>query len=455
MFTEGTHLLVIRTRFAAATLAVGMVLLYQPGSALAQHGGGAGRGMGNVGGPGIGDRPSGVSPKDDLKDFHRLMALQASTEQRAMFARILEDTQSATEQLKALRELLPKTPTPAELSRPAANLQDAIETLHNGNQKFVASFSSAQKSGLKDLSKKLLKADSDLGKQGQELGHIAEAPGAAENFTNSASILDKALDTLRNNQLALATEMSIPVAAAGQDLAVTLSAVTNSIELAGQTIVIQTSGIVSPTSAEDIHSFSLKLTADLSDLQEEIASILRSQLNRSPNCGERVEIQRATLTPLGISGLLEVRVHFERWFCPPGQSGANPSELTSGDGSMEIRLTPAVGQNGGWRLASEIGRVDGDVSIRELLSSGTLGAALRDQVAAGVYAILQKGTDLKTALPPAVQESATIEKAKFNEDGAGRLSLVLEKQLRFNDEQAKQFSVQLKQSLSVQKASAP
>jgi hypothetical protein len=454
MFTEGTRLLVVRARSAAGALLVGTVLLYQSGTALAQHGGG-GRGMGNVGGPGIGDRPSGVSPKDDLKDFHRLMALQASTEQKAMFARIAEDTQTTTERLKALQELLPRTPTPAQMSKPAANLQDAIETLHNSNQRFVASFSSAQKSGLKDLSKKLLKADSDLGKQGQELVHIAEAAGAADNFTNSAAILDKVLDALRSDQLALATEMSIPVVAAGQDLAVALPAVNNSIEIAGQTVAIQTSGIVSPTSAEDIHSFSLKLTADLSDLQAEIANILRSQLNRSPNCGERVEIQRATLTPLGTAGLLEVRVHFERWFCPPGQGGANPSELTAGDGSMEIKLTPAVGQNGGWRLASEIGRVDGDVSIRELLSSGTLGTTLRDQIAAGLYFILQKGVDLKTAMPAAVQESATIEKAKFNEDGAGRLSLVLEKQLRFSDEQAKQFSIQLKQNLSAQKASAP
>jgi hypothetical protein len=90
-----------------------------------------------------------------------------------------------------------------------------------------------------------------------------------------------------------------------------------------------------------------------------------------------------------------------------------------------------------------------------LLSSGTLGATLRDQIAAGLYFMLEKGTDLKSAMPPAVPESATIEKAKFNEDGAGRLNLVLEKQLRFSDEQAKQFSAQLKQSLSAQKASAP
>ncbi len=455
MFTEDIVLPGVRTRSLAAALLVGTVLLCHPGTILAQHGGGGGRGMGGAGGAGGAGRPSGVSPKDDLQDFHRLMALQASTEQKAMFARVVEDTQNASERLKTLQELLPKGPTPAEMSKPAASLQDAIEAVHNDNQGFVASFSATQKSGLKDLSKKLLKADSDLGKQGQELSRIAEAAGAAEHFGNSTGALDKTLDTLRSDQLALATEMSITVATSGPDLAVTLPAVTNSIEIGGETIAIQTSGTVSPTSAEDIHSFSLKLTADLSDLQQEIANILRSQLNRSPNCGERIEIQRATLTPLGTASLLAMHVHFERWFCPPGQGGANPSELASGDGSMEIKLTPAVGQNGGWRLASEIGRVDGDISIRELLSSGTLGATLRDQIAAGLYSMLEKGTDLKSAMPPAVPESATIEKAKFNEDGAGRLNLVLEKQLRFSDEQAKQFSAQLKQSLSAQKASAP
>jgi hypothetical protein len=43
--------------------------------------------------------------------------------------------------------------------------------------------------------------------------------------------------------------------------------------------------------------FNLKLTADLSDLQQNITAILRAQLTRSPRCGERIEIQQATLTP--------------------------------------------------------------------------------------------------------------------------------------------------------------
>jgi hypothetical protein len=85
-----------------------------------------------------------------------------------------------------------------------------------------------------------------------------------------------------------------------------------------------------------------------------------------------------------------------------------------------------------------------------MLSSGILGNILRDQISASVLSILQKGTNLKTALPPSGQGLATTTKAQFEDDGAGRLSLVLEDRLLFSSEQAKQFTTQLKQSLSAQ-----
>jgi hypothetical protein len=459
MYAEGIRLLVASARMSMAALIIGAAVLICPGGMLAQHGGGGGRGSGGMGGLGStgagGARPSGVSTKDDLKDFHRLMALQATPEQKAMFVHIVEDAQAAGDQLKALRELLPKNPAAPDFSNHVASLGESVEKARTGNQSFIASFSPTQKSGLKDLTKRLQKTDSDLAKQTQELSQMVQTTGTDEHTASSTADLDKTLANFQSGQLALGNEMSITLPSAGQDLTYTLPAVTNSIEIAHQTIAVPAAGTISRASAEEAHNFSLNLTADLSDLQREISNILRAQLNRSPGCGERIEIQRATLTPLGTASLVMVRLHFERWFCTLGQGEERGAELAAGDGTIEIRFTPAVEQNGGWRLASEIGRVDGDISLRELLSSGSLGAALRDQIAASLLFAMQKGTDLKSTLPTAAQGSASIEKAKFQEDGAGRLSLVLEEKLLLSDEQATRFAVQLKQSLSAQENSSP
>jgi hypothetical protein len=458
MYAEGIRLLVASARWLTAALLIGAALLICPAAMLAQHGGGGGRGSGGMGGLGSagagGARPSGVSTKDDLKDFHRLMALQATPEQKAMFAHIVEDTQTAGGELKALRELLLKKPAAPDFSNQVAGLGEAVEKARTGNQSFIASFSPTQKSGLKDLTKKLQKTDSDLAKQTQELSQLAQPTGIDEHAASSAADLDKTLATFQSGQLAIGNEMSITLAG-GQDLTYTFPPVTNSVEIAHQTIVIPAAGTISRASAEEAHNFSLNLTADLADLQREISNILRAQLDRSPGCGERVEILRATLTPLGTASLVTVRLHFERWFCAPGQGAERAAELAAGDGTIEIKFTPAVEQHGGWRLASEIGRVDGDIALRELLTSGSLGAGLRDQIAASLLFAMQKGTDLKSTLPPAAQGSASIEKAKFQEDGAGRLGLVLEEKLLFSDEQATRFAVQLKQSLSAQENSSP
>ena len=135
-------------------------------------------------------------------------------------------------------------------------------------------------------------------------------------------------------------------------------------------------------------------------------------------------------------------------------------EVADSDGTIEVKLTPSVEPPSvelktGLGLVSEISRVEADGFLRDLLRSGDLGVTLRDQIAASLLSVMQKGTDLKAALPPAVREFATIQKAQFQSDGADQLSLVLEGQLQLSDEQTQQFSDQLKQCLSAQGASTP
>jgi hypothetical protein len=145
-------------------------------------------------------------------------------------------------------------------------------------------------------------------------------------------------------------------------------------------------------------------------------------------------------------------------------------EVAAGDATIEVKLTPSVEPPSletslvetssvetktGLGLVSEITRVEAEGFLRDMLRSGDLGATLRDQIAASLLSALQKGTDLKTTLPPAAQPSATLQKAQFQNAGADQLNLVLDGQLQFSDEQTQQFAAQLKQLLSAQGASTP
>ena len=88
--------------------------------------------------------------------------------------------------------------------------------------------------------------------------------------------------------------------------------------------------------------------------------------------------------------------------------------------------------------------------LGESLRSGSLGEDLRDQVAHSVLSAARAASDFKITLPPAVQNSAAIQSAKFQDVGAGGLSVVLEGQIEISNEQADQLATQLNQALSAQ-----
>jgi hypothetical protein len=433
----------------AAVVIIGIALLTIPGSLFAQHGGGGGGGHGMMS-TGMGNsagRPDGVEEKDGLKDFHRAMAVQATPDQRAAFAKISQYTEAAGDQLHAFRESL-RTASSAPSDRTTA-LDQAIARARAGNQNFLTSFSPTQKSGLKDITGKLEKSDSELDKQIKTLDQILQTPKPdSEQVAASASALDKGLAGFQNEQLALGSEMSILFPAAGEGVTFTLPLVTNSIDIAGQSIAIPASGGLSRASSENgVNVFNLKVVADLSDLQQNVSEILRAQLNRSPRCGERIEVLQATFTPLAPAGLVVVNFHFERWVCSRGQQG--PVEVAGGEATIDVKLTPSVAPTG-LALASEISRVQADGLLRDLLSSGDLGVTLREQIAASLLSALQKSANLKATLPPAAQNSATLQKAEFEDAGSDQLTMILDGQLQFSDEQTTQFAAQLKQRLAAQ-----
>lgn len=438
-------------------LLVGIVTLAIPTISAAQHGGGGGGGGG--GAPGAG-RPSGVSQKDDLGAFHRVLAMQASAHQRELFAAIILDEDHIAAQLKPFQEKSQKDiPSPVGANGPVS-LSAEIETLQSDNQKFLASFSSTQKSALKDITKKLAKEESELARQAQAFdrtgqsakpGNVANSSSNLNDQTAAAVNVDKALSSFRNEEQAIANEMSIVMAPDGANLTFKLSPMQNSQTIAGQSISVPVSGDMVRTSTEGSHNiFHLTLGADLYDFQQNITGILRPALNRSPNCGERVEIKQAQLMPTPPSSVVTAQLHFERWICAPGGSGGGSTEAAGGDGTIEVKLTPTVGESAGLGLAAEIVRVDATGFLKNMLRSGDLGEGLRDQIAATVLSALRQAANLKVALPPAAQESVSLRKAEFQNAGSDKLGFLLEGDAKVSEEDTKLISEQLtKQGLSL------
>lgn len=245
-----------------------------------------------------------------------------------------------------------------------------------------------------------------------------------------------------------------PAAAKGQELTFKIPPVKIPVDIANQPIAVTASGVISLVKAERGENlFRLELVAELSDLQRNITEVLRSQLDRSDRCGERIAIQNATLTPLAPASLLLTRLHFERWTCVKVFGKERPNKLVGGIGTIEVKLTPAVEGDSTLRLAPEIGRVEAQGPLGELLRSGSLGAALREKITRALLSAMQKGTNFKATLPPAAQDYASIQNARFEDAGAGGLNVVLDGEIRISNDQIKVLASQLKERLSSQTVS--
>jgi hypothetical protein len=182
-------------------LVCGIVLLMNPYALLAQRRGGHGAGSARA--------PVGESSADDLKGFKRAVALQASPDQVAQFWRLSESTQAARKTAQALLKLA-ENPSKTNSFRSTDELASALERTRTDNQKFLQSFSSVQRSGLKGVTKKLDQANSDVAKRRKALTRELErSPIAGQQYSGIAEKLDKALGDLQARQLAVGTEMGI------------------------------------------------------------------------------------------------------------------------------------------------------------------------------------------------------------------------------------------------------
>lgn len=194
--------------------------------------------------------------------------------------------------------------------------------------------------------------------------------------------------------------------------------------------------------------FRLELSADLSELQQNVTALLGSQLDKDDACGERITIEHAELTPVEPSSVAVVQLHYERWACAKVLGKEKSKRLVGGNAVIEVKLTPAIEQNNTeLRLVPEVGKIDADGSLGELLRSGSLGDMLRDKIRTSILSAMQKGTDLSATLPPAIEGRATIQNAAFKDGGGGRLMVVLAGEGQITREQIQVLSRQIKERM--------
>lgn len=425
---------------------VGASLLMSPTLMFAQHGGGGGGHGGGAPMTGAGlsssGRPDGVDEKDELKDFHHAMQVQATSDQAAAFRTIVKHTEAASTQLASLE----KQNDGSQWTGQAAELKQALEKARIQTTNFMDALSARQKIGLKEITTKVSKAESELA--GQEKVLEASAGDGRRDVAGQENV-KKALENFRNQQDRLALEMGIALSGGEGELAFQVPAVRTLVQVGGEKVAVSSSSAIWRVGAENGENlYKIELTADVSDLQPNFTEVLSPQVNRAPRCGERVELRDAMLTPSAPESLVVAQLYVERWVCMRAFGGETSSEIAEGSGSVEVKVTPVVA-DGALQMKTELGRVEAEPFLAELLKTGDLGDQLRKNIASAM-AMVVGSSDFKATLPAVAAGSARMESARFDTTPGANLAVILVGEVKMSDEQATAFGNQLKQQISSQ-----
>jgi hypothetical protein len=238
--------------------------------------------------------------------------------------------------------------------------------------------------------------------------------------------------------------------ASAKNEAVTLKIPPSTIRLniGNQPIAVVASGAVRIAErGHDSYSLDLELSADLSDLQQNLTPVLEAALNKNESCGDRLTILNAVLAPDPPSARVLVQLHYERYVCFKAFGKQQSKKALGGNGTIQMRLTPTIQDNKMILLVPEVESIQADGTLGELLRAGSISDKIRDKINSAVQGALQKGTDRSLTLPPAVQDIAVIEKAEFRDLGAGRLAVVLGGEAQISGKQTELLKNQLKERL--------
>lgn len=216
-----------------------------------------------------------------------------------------------------------------------------------------------------------------------------------------------------------------------------------------QHVTIVASGLISMApKTHGLNAANIDLTADFSDLQQNLAALLASALEKDNRCGDRIQIQDATITPIEPASLVVVQLHYERWACVKLFGKQQVQKLIGGNAVIQVKLTPSVSENHTeLQLTPELGPIQADGSLGELLRTGNVGEILRDKIRDAILSAMQKGLDLDAILPPVLQGSVIIQDARFRDAGSGRLIVTLNGLVQISDDQLQDLEKQLKNRL--------
>jgi len=221
--------------------------------------------------------------------------------------------------------------------------------------------------------------------------------------------------------------------------------ITTTVNVNGLPTRMTVSGSVFASSENDgQEAIRVELNADLTDFQRNLTPILAAQLNQSNRCGERLNVLDSKLVPSAPSGQLTVTAHVEKWGCAKAFGKEIVKRLAGGDGVIGVRLTPRVESQAGVKLAAEVTSIEADGSLGELLRSGAFADAIREKIRATVVSAIEKSTDFKAAVPPALQEIVSIRRVQFADGGAGRLAVAISAEARIPARQARELLERLK-----------
>lgn len=182
-----------------------LALLLFPFKVCAQYGGHRGSSAGS--------RSSGTTGQPtedpDLTGFKHDVAVQATDVQRLQFQSLSKSMETARQEAHDLQRPTSGSDSSTFVGS-ATSLRDAVDDAQRENRAFVNSFSDAQDSGLKRLTKKLIKSNGAVTKHASQLdAELEKVPLDPHRLTSLAASLEKALESLQADQLALAKEMGI------------------------------------------------------------------------------------------------------------------------------------------------------------------------------------------------------------------------------------------------------
>ena len=155
--------------------------------------------------------PGKRSTDTSIQDFKRAMAVQAAPDQISDYQSLAKNIEGAKRQAHDLGQRAGAAPDATGLYKPASALRDTVDQVQNDTQAFVKGFSRAQATLLKDFTKKLGKAVSEVTKENKGLDEqVKRSAIDPRQLADIAGRLEKALSDLQTQQHNLASEMGVP-----------------------------------------------------------------------------------------------------------------------------------------------------------------------------------------------------------------------------------------------------